>query len=144
MLARFGRSKTLGKDSLAMQRIDALIRPRWTIRVEPRVAVEEGLAVAVDAGRIVAVLPEAEAEARFTPAARHDRPDHVLLPGLVNAHTHAAMTLLRGYADDLAFERWLHERVWPAEQEWAGPEFVADGTRLAVAEMLRGGITCFS
>jgi 5-methylthioadenosine/S-adenosylhomocysteine deaminase len=127
-----------------MQRIDALIRPRWTIRVEPRVAAEEGLAVAVDAGRIVAVVSEAEAEARFAPAARHERPDHVLLPGLVNAHTHAAMTLLRGYADDLPFDRWLRERVWPAEQEWIGPEFVADGTRLAIAEMLRGGTTCFS
>ena len=127
-----------------MQRIDALIRPRWTIRVEPTVAAEQGLAVAVDAGRIVAVLPEREAEARFAPAARHDRPDHVLLPGLINAHTHAAMALLRGFADDLPFERWLHERILPAENEWIGPEFVADGTRLAVAEMLRGGITCFS
>ncbi|HEX5047782.1 MAG TPA: TRZ/ATZ family hydrolase [Gammaproteobacteria bacterium] len=127
-----------------MQRIDALIRARWTIRVEPRVAAEEGLAVAVDAGRIVAVLPEAEADARFTPAARHERPDHVLLPGLVNAHTHAAMALLRGYADDLPFDRWLHERVWPAEQAWVGPEFVADGARLAIAEMLRSGVTCFS
>ncbi|HET7131636.1 MAG TPA: TRZ/ATZ family hydrolase, partial [Gammaproteobacteria bacterium] len=78
-----------------MQRIDALIRPRWTIRVEPRVAAEEGLAVAVDAGRIVAVLPERDAEARFAPAARHERPDHVLLPGLVNTHTHAAMALFR-------------------------------------------------
>ncbi|HET8698530.1 MAG TPA: TRZ/ATZ family hydrolase [Gammaproteobacteria bacterium] len=127
-----------------MQRIDALIRPRWTIRVEPRVAVEEGLAVAVDAGRILAVLPERDAEARFAPAARHDRPDHVLLPGLVNTHTHAAMALFRGFADDLPFERWLNERIWPAEREWIGPELVADGTRLAVAEMLLGGITCFA
>ena len=75
---------------------------------------------------------------------RHDRPNHVLLPGLVNAHTHAAMTLFRGFADDLPFERWLRERIWPAEARWVGPELVADGTRLAIAEMLRGGITCFS
>jgi 5-methylthioadenosine/S-adenosylhomocysteine deaminase len=127
-----------------MQRIDALIRPRWTIRVEPHVAVEEGLALAVDRGLIVAVLPEREAEQRFAPAARFDRPDHVLLPGLVNAHTHAAMALFRGFADDLPLERWLHERIWPAERERVGPELVADGTRLAVAEMLVGGITCFS
>jgi 5-methylthioadenosine/S-adenosylhomocysteine deaminase len=127
-----------------MQRIDALIRPRWTIRVEPRVAVEEDLAVAIDGGRIVAVLPAAEAEQRFAPVAYHDRPTHVLLPGLVNAHVHAAMSLFRGLADDLPLEQWLEDRVWPAEARWVGPELVADGTRLAIAEMLSGGITCFS
>ncbi len=112
--------------------------------MEPRVAVEENLALAIDGGRIVAVLPAEEAERRFSPAARHDRPSHVLMPGLVNAHTHAAMSLFRGLADDLPFERWLRERVWPTEAHWIGPELVADGTKLAVAEMLAGGITCFS
>ena len=68
----------------------------------------------------------------------------VVLPGLVNAHTHAAMTLFRGFADDLPFATWLHERIWPAEVRLVGPELVADGTRLAIAEMLLGGITCFS
>ena len=91
-----------------MQTIDALICPRWTIRVEPQVVAEEGLALAVDGGRVVAVVPVAEAERRFAPAARHDRPEHVLLPGLVNTHTHAAMALLRGLADELALEEWLH------------------------------------
>jgi 5-methylthioadenosine/S-adenosylhomocysteine deaminase len=127
-----------------MQSIDALICPRWTVRVEPKVYAEEGLAVAIDGGRIVEVLPLAEAERRFAPAARHDRPSHVLMPGLVNAHCHAPMTLFRGLADDLPLERWLREHVWPAESKWMGPELVADGTRLAVAEMLAGGITCFS
>jgi 5-methylthioadenosine/S-adenosylhomocysteine deaminase len=129
---------------LPMQSIDALICPRWTVRVEPQVEAEEGLALAIDGGRIVAVLPVAEAERRFAPAARHDRPTHVLMPGLVNAHCHAAMSIFRGLADDLPLERWLHERVWPAESKWVGPELVADGTRLAIAEMLAGGITCFS
>jgi 5-methylthioadenosine/S-adenosylhomocysteine deaminase len=127
-----------------MQTIDALICPRWTVRIEPQVEAEEGLALAVDGGRIVAILPVAEAERRFAPASRHDRPNHVLLPGLVNAHTHAAMTLFRGLADDLPLEQWLDARIWPAESRWMGPELVADGTRLAVAEMLAGGITCFS
>ncbi len=127
-----------------MQRVDTLIFPRWTIRVEPQVAVEEGLAVAVDEGRIIAVVPAAEALARFEPRARHERSRHALLPGLVNAHTHAAMSLFRGFADDLPLEQWLGEHIWPAEARWAGPEFVADGTRLAVAEMLVGGTTCFS
>jgi 5-methylthioadenosine/S-adenosylhomocysteine deaminase len=127
-----------------MQPIDALICPRWTLRVEPDVIAEEGLALAMDAGRIVDVLPVTEAERRYAPAVRHDRPRHALLPGLVNAHTHAPMTLFRGLADDLPFDVWLHEKVWPAEARWVGPEFVADGTKLAIAEMLTGGITCFS
>jgi 5-methylthioadenosine/S-adenosylhomocysteine deaminase len=127
-----------------MQTIDALICPRWTIRVEPEVIAEEGLALAVDAGRIVAVLPLVEAERRYAPRVRHERSNHALLPGLVNAHTHAAMTLLRGLADDLPLDRWLRERIWPAEAKWVGPEFIADGTRLGIAEMLTGGITCFA
>jgi 5-methylthioadenosine/S-adenosylhomocysteine deaminase len=127
-----------------MQPIDALICPRWTVRVEPQVVAEEGLALAVDAGRIVDVLPVGDADRRYAPRARHERPNHVLLPGLVNTHTHAAMTLFRGFADDLPLDAWLHERIWPAEVRFVGPELVADGTRLAIAEMLRGGITCFS
>jgi 5-methylthioadenosine/S-adenosylhomocysteine deaminase len=127
-----------------MQTIDALICPRWTIRVEPEVAAEEGLALAIDAGRIVDVLPASEAQVRYNPRVRHDRPSHVLLPGLINAHTHAAMALFRGLADDLPLEVWLRERIWPAEARLVGPGFVADGTRLAIAEMLCGGITCFS
>jgi 5-methylthioadenosine/S-adenosylhomocysteine deaminase len=127
-----------------METIDALICPRWTIRVEPTVVAEEGLALAIDAGRIVDVLTVREADRRYTARVRHDRPSHVLLPGLVNAHTHAAMALFRGFADDIPLEGWLRERIWPAEARWVGPDFIADGSRLAIAEMLRGGITCFS
>ncbi|HEU4619379.1 MAG TPA: TRZ/ATZ family hydrolase [Gammaproteobacteria bacterium] len=126
------------------ERIDALICARWTIPIEPEVRALGGLALAIDGGRIVALLPRAEAEARYAPDALHERPEHVLLPGLVNAHCHAGMTLLRGFADDLPLERWLHERIWPAESKWISPAFVGDGTRLAIAEMLRGGTTCFS
>lgn len=125
------------------QRIDALICPRWTIAVEPDCQVHEDLAVAIDKGRILALLSRAEAAERFEPVALHERPNHVLLPGLVNAHTHAAMILMRGFADDIALKRWLEERIWPVEMRLASPDFVADGTRLAVTEMLRGGTTCF-
>src|SRR5881394_1594821 len=124
-----------------MQRVDALIRPRWTARVEPRVAIEERLAVAVDRGRIVAVVPVEEAERRFATGARHDRPRHVLLPGLVNAHVRAGASLFRGLASD---RPRTDTRVARAEARWLGSELVADGARLAVAEMLLGGITCFA
>lgn len=125
------------------QRIDTLICPRWTIAVEPDSQVREDVVVAIDKGRILALLSRAEAAERFEPDALHERPNHVLLPGLINAHTHAAMSMMRGYADDISLKRWLEERIWPAEMRLVNPDFVADGTRLAVTEMLRGGTTCF-
>ncbi|MDD5248574.1 MAG: TRZ/ATZ family hydrolase [Rhodocyclaceae bacterium] len=126
------------------QPIDLLIEPRWVIPIEPAGIVLEGHALAVDQGRIVALLPGDEALARFAPRQRMNLAEHVLLPGLINLHTHAAMTLLRGYADDLPLRSWLQEKIWPAEAKHVSPAFVRDGTLLACAEMLRGGITCFN
>ncbi|NNC64037.1 MAG: TRZ/ATZ family hydrolase [Gammaproteobacteria bacterium] len=125
-------------------RIDALICPRWTVPIEPSCDAHVDLCLAVHDGRIVELLPRAQADQKYTPDAVHERPEHVLLPGLINAHTHAAMTLLRGYADDMSLERWLNERIWPTEMRLISPDFIADGTGLAIAEMLRGGITCFA
>lgn len=127
-----------------MQECDSLILPRWLAPVEPAGAVLEGHAVALRDGCILALAPAAEARARFRARSVIERPGHLLIPGLVNAHTHAAMTLFRGMADDLPLERWLGEHIWPAEGRWADAEMVRDGTRLAVAEMLRGGVTAFS
>jgi len=127
-----------------MQPCDTLISAGWCIPVEPHELVLTDHAVAITDGRIVDLLPAGEARQAYEPGVHLERPDHVLIPGLVNAHTHAAMTLLRGLADDLPLERWLKEAVWPVEARWAGPEMVRDGTRLAVAEMLLSGCTCFS
>src|SRR6267142_2361933 len=127
-----------------MQSIDLLISARWVIPVEPAGVVLDDHSVAVTAGRIVAVLPSGEAAQRFE-AREHLRLDrHALIPGLVNLHTHAAMTLLRGLADDLPLMAWLKDHIWPAESRHVSPEFVYDGTLLACAEMLRGGVTCFN
>src|SRR5258705_11462116 len=127
-----------------MQSIDLLISARWVIPVEPAGAVLDDHSVAVTAGRIAAVLPSGEAAQRFQ-AREHLRLDrHALIPGLVNLHTHAAMTLLHGLADDLPLMAWLKDHIWPAESRHVSPEFVYDGTLLACAEMLRGGITCFN
>lgn len=120
---------------------DLLIRARWIAPVLPEGVVLEHYAVAVRAGRITAVLPQAEADARFGAAATVDLPNHLLMPGMVNLHVHAAMSLMRGIADDLPLMRWLEEAIWPAEARHVSPAFVRDGTRLAAAEMLRGGIT---
>ena len=121
-----------------------LIRPRWLVPVEPAGAVLPDHAVAVRGGNIEAVLPAAEARQRFTGYEQIELGEHVLIPGLVNAHTHAAMTLMRGLADDLPLMRWLEQHVWPAEKRHVSAKFVRDGTLLACAEMLRGGVTCFN
>jgi 5-methylthioadenosine/S-adenosylhomocysteine deaminase len=104
----------------------------------------EGQAVAVRDGRIEAVLPAPAARERYAGYEHVALDAHALIPGLVNAHTHAAMSLMRGLADDLPLMKWLQEHIWPAEAKHVSPSFVRDGTRLACAEMLRGGITCFN
>ncbi|MBC7988445.1 MAG: TRZ/ATZ family hydrolase [Luteimonas sp.] len=121
---------------------DLVIEAGWVIPVEPHGLVLEHHAVAVRAGVILAILPIADARARFDAAETVSRPDAVLIPGLVNAHVHNPMTLLRGVADDMPLKVWLQEHVWPIEAAVIGPEFVADGITLAIAEMLRGGTTC--
>jgi 5-methylthioadenosine/S-adenosylhomocysteine deaminase len=122
--------------------VDLLIEARWVVPVEPHGVVLEHHAVAVDKGAIVAVLPIADARSAYAPRERVELREHVLIPGLVNSHTHNPMTLLRGLADDLPLMTWLQQHIWPAEAKVMGPEFVRDGVELAVAEMLRGGTTC--
>ena len=124
------------------QPCDLLIEAGWVVPVEPHGVVLPDHAVVVTGGRIVGILPRAEAQVRFTPRQTVSRPESVLLPGLVNAHTHNPMTLMRGVADDLPLMPWLQEHIWPIEAAVMSPEFVADGVELAVAEMLRGGTTC--
>jgi len=106
--------------------IDLLIEARWIIPVEPANVVLENHAVAVDKGRIVALLQKTEARARFSSRETKQLPHHILIPGLVNLHTHAAMTLLRGLADDLPLMDWLQNHIWPAEAKHVSAQFVHD------------------
>ena len=121
--------------------VDLLIEARWIIPVEPDDTTLEHHAIAVERGKIVAILPLADARTRFTAAKTVSLPEHILIPGLVNLHCHAAMTLMRGLADDLPLMRWLQEAIWPTEARHTSHAFVRDGSLLAGAEMLRGGIT---
>lgn len=123
--------------------VDTLISARWVIPVETD-AVLHDHAVAIQSGMILDVLPTERAGQRYQPVERIDCAHHALLPGLINAHTHVAMNLLRGIADDLPLNEWLHQHIWPAEARWLSEQFVRDGTRLAMAEMLRGGTTTFN
>ncbi len=124
--------------------IDLLIEAKWTIPVEPSDTALENHAIAIDKGQIVAILQQTEARIQFNPKETRKLPDHIVTPGFVNLHTHAAMSLLRGLADDLPLMDWLQKHIWPAEAKHLSPQFVYDGTLLACAEMLRGGTTCFN
>lgn len=125
----------------APQQVDLALRAAWVLPIEP-----EGLlvdhVVLVTSGRIVAVLPKAQAAREYVARETLEFDQHVLMPGLVNAHTHTAMTLLRGIADDVPLDTWLSEHIWPREARYLTPEFVEDGVALGAAEMLLGGTTC--
>ncbi len=125
-------------------KIDLLINSRWIIPVVPENRVFENCALAIDQQKIVGIYPQAEAQTKFDALSVVDLADHILMPGLVNAHGHAAMSLLRGYADDLPLQPWLEEHIWPVEARVLSAEFVADGTNLAMAEMIKTGTTCFA
>ena len=124
--------------------IDTLINARWVIPLAPDDRVLHHHSLAIQGGNILEILPTEAATTKYQPHNQQTLDSHALIPGLINAHTHAAMSLLRGLADDMPLMRWLNDHIWPAEKRWVGEEFVADGTRLAVAEMLRGGVTCFN
>jgi 5-methylthioadenosine/S-adenosylhomocysteine deaminase len=127
-----------------MLTIDTLINARWVIPVEPDGQTLDQHSVAVHGGKIVEVLPTKDAAKKYRATETVDLPNHAVIPGLVNAHTHAAMSLFRGLADDLPLMDWLNHHIWPAEAKWVGEAFVRDGTELAIAEMLKSGTTCFS
>ena len=120
--------------------VDLRIDARWLVPIA-RDGALEAHALMVDAGRIVALLPAAEADERYAPREAIELATHAVMPGFVNAHTHAAMTLLRGIADDVPLDAWLREHIWPAEMAHVAPDFVYDGTLAAAAEMLCGGVT---
>ena len=130
--------------ALAAEPADWIWSARYVITENPQHRVIENGAVAIRADRIVAVGTKAEIDARFQPKQRLDRPDAILAPGLVNTHTHAAMSLFRGIADDQKLQDWLEKYIFPAEAKNVSPEFVRWGTRLGCLEMLLGGTTTFT
>jgi 5-methylthioadenosine/S-adenosylhomocysteine deaminase len=122
---------------------ETLISAGWVIPVNPEGLVLEDHTVAIEDGRIRDLFPSGERD-QWQAARTLDLPGHALLPGFVNCHGHAAMSLLRGFADDQPLMPWLQDYIWPAESRHVSEEFVADGSALAIAEMIRGGVTCFS
>lgn len=129
--------------------IDTLINARWVIpvdtaRTKNQDKVLHNHSIAIKDGTIIDILPNNKAQNKYIALDVHQLETHVVMPGLINCHTHAAMTLFRGLADDLPLMEWLNQHIWPMEQQWVNADFVRDGTRHGVAEMIRGGITCFN
>jgi len=120
---------------------DLILLPQWVVPVDPQGALPDH-AVVIRGGLILDVLPAEAARTRYAATQTLALPGRALIPGLVNLHGHAAMSLLRGYADDVPLMDWLNAHIWPAEKKHVSEAFVRDGTLLAAAEMLAGGVTC--
>lgn len=125
-------------------KVDTFIKARWIIPVEPEYAIHENHTLVINEGRIIDLLPNETADGKYQPVVVETLAQHALIPGLVNAHTHTPMTLMRGIADDLPLMEWLQKHIWPLEQKWISEAFVRDGADLAIAEMIRSGTTCFN
>ena len=124
--------------------VDTLIHARWIIPVEPESVTYEHHSLVIDSGKIIDLLPTELAKQKYQGRTTENLENHALLPGLINCHTHAAMTLMRGIADDLPLMDWLQNHIWPLEHQWMSEAFVRDGSDLAIAEMILGGTTCFN
>ncbi|ELR15271.1 Nethylammeline chlorohydrolase [Acanthamoeba castellanii str. Neff] len=132
-------------ENVTKEKVDDVLHAKWIIPVVPDNTVLENHSLIIKNGKIHDILPTEEARHRYEGERHHAIENHhVLIPGLVNMHCHAAMTLLRGFADDVSLEDWLSQYIWPAEGRWIGEEYIEDGTKLAVAEMLRCGVTCYN
>jgi 5-methylthioadenosine/S-adenosylhomocysteine deaminase len=126
------------------QSADLIIEARWLLPIIPRKSLLECQAVVIVSGKIIDICTFAQANQQYESKELIQLNEHVLMPGLVNLHAHAAMNLMRGLADDLPLMPWLEQHIWPAEQKLLSPSFVYDGTLLACAEMLSGGVTTFN
>lgn len=127
-----------------MEKIDQLIHAKWILTCDSDAAPLENHALAIRHGNIHAILPSKDAREKYPASPHQDFPSHAIMPGLINSHTHIAMNMFRGLADDLELMNWLNNHIWPAEGKWVSHDFVYDASLLAMAEMIRSGITCFN
>lgn len=127
-----------------MKNIDTLLHARWIIPVAGKQRYLEQHCIAIDNKKIIDILPDEQAKIQYHARVNRDYSQHALIPGLINSHTHAAMSLFRGLADDISLMDWLQNHIWPAEEKHVNEAFVQTGTELAIAEMIRSGTTCFN
>lgn len=127
-----------------MSHVQTLIHGKYVIPINSEEMTLHNTSIAIQDGRILDVLTKDIAEKNYSSEKTFNYDHHIIVPGLINTHSHAAMSLFRGIANDLPLMDWLQNHIWPAEQKWVDDQFVEVGTKLAIAEMLRGGITCFN
>lgn len=127
-----------------MKHVDRIIHARWVLPIIPKNTVLEHHAIAIDNDRIVDILPSKEVSTKYTSDNIHEQKSHVLMPGLINTHAHTPMNIFKGLADDLELMNWLENHIWPSEQKILASDSVYHGSMLAIAEMIRGGTTCFN
>lgn len=135
---------SIDKQDESPMQVDILIHAKWIIPVLPAYLVHENHAIAIRDKKIITIVSSDVARASISAQQSFELANHVLIPGLVNAHGHAAMSLFRGIADDIPLKQWLEERIWPLEEKFVNEKFVFDGTTLAIAEMIASGTTCFA
>lgn len=128
----------------APREVDTIIHAKWLIPMTEKGLVLNNYSLAIKDHKILAIAETGELNKRFTSQKEFHLDTHAVIPGLINSHGHSPMTLFRGFADDMALKPWLEDRIWPAENKWVNEEFVSDGARLAIAEMLLSGTTCFT
>lgn len=127
-----------------MQHVDTIIHARWVIPVEPELAIYEHYSLVLQHGKILDILATEKCRKKYQSQTEHHLTSHAVIPGFINTHTHAAMSLMRGIADDLPLMEWLSQHIWPAEEKFVSYQYVKDGTEQAIAEMLRCGTTTFN
>ncbi len=127
-----------------MKNVDLILHGQWVLPVTDNDPLLHKHSIVIDDGRICDILPTTQLAEQYSSHIEKHFDNHLLMPGLINAHTHSPMNLFRGIADDLALDEWLNHHIWPAENRWVSEAFVRDGSSLAIAEMLRSGTTCFN
>lgn len=127
-----------------IEHADSIIGATWLLPIRPQKTVLRNHALVIKNQKIIAIKDYHQACQQYQADHQAFYEQQLLMPGLVNGHGHAAMSLFRGMADDQPLMRWLEDHIWPAESRWVSEQFVYEGTELAIAEMLRSGTTCFS
>ncbi len=134
----------MNQNTHSVQAVGQIISPSWIVTLDKRAPLLTEHSIIIEQGRIIDILPHTDAMARYQTDSHYTLPGQVVMPGLINLHSHAPMSLLRGYADDMPLMPWLNDYIWPAENALLNSEFVYDATLLSCAEMLQGGVTTFN
>lgn len=127
-----------------MEKVEKIISPSWIFLAEEGDEVLKDHSIVVSGGAIHDVVPTSDVFQLYEASEAYQLSNHLILPGFINAHSHSAMSLLKGYADDLPLNTWLNDHIWPAENQHVSFDFVKDGSTLAIAEMIKGGTTTFN